>query len=240
MTKASRYCRYFFAVAVFFALNLGSAAARTGSYGNKNADNQKINTIKVVGVHKLKENFVIKAAGIKTGDFYTEEKAKRWKRKLEKLAAVDVAVIRAFPAEGGGVNLFIVVSEGKTVHAAPIISRGLTNKWSYGASYSDSDFRGKNESIKLKGMAGGTNLFEASWGQQAAYPLKMFGFEISAGYIDYSYPFRDFKAYMLDDRIKRIKSSLRLVFAPAELLEIYSAFGVEVIDVADPMLIDQG
>jgi len=202
---------------------------------------KKITDVRVVGTRKLSENYIISILGIRAGDYVSEDRINEWEKKLKKLSAVENVIIRAFPSEKENeVRIFIVISERATKKLSPEISRGLNNKWSFGLSYSDTDFRGKDERVKLKGLFGGTTLLEALWGKEATYRINHVGFIFKLRYSDYTYVFKDYSGYLLDDRIKNIEGSLEISTRPLESLKLTLAAGVDLYDLADPMLKDQG
>lgn len=202
---------------------------------------KRIAAIRVVGNEKLKESYIINILGIKIGDTYTDDKIAEWKEKLKRLAAVENAIIRAFPsADNSEVRLFIVISEQATRKISPAILRGVNNKWSFGLSYSDTDFRGRDERVKLKGLLGGTTLLEALWGKEAAYGINYVGFLFRARYNDYTYVFKDYSRYLLDDRIRNVEGSLEISIFPLKFMKLILATGVDIYDLADPMLESQG
>jgi len=200
-----------------------------------------ISEIRVVGNRKLKDTYIVNSLGIQVGDSLIDDALEKWEDALKRIPAVKNAIIKVFPIENEkNVRLYIVISERKTRKISPELSRKLTSKWSYGASYSDSNFRGRNEILKLKALTGGTNLFEASWGRNATYGLNRIGLIFTLSYLDYLYSFPDFKDILLNDRLKsfELEAALSISLTPSTKINISP--GLTVYNISEPMLENQG
>jgi len=200
-----------------------------------------ISEIRVVGNRKLKDTYIVNSLGIEVGDSLVDDALEKWEDALKRIPAVENAIIKAFPAENErNVRLYIVISEKETRKISPELSRKITNRWSYGASYSDSNFRGRNETLKLKALTGGTNFFEASWGRRATYGLNRIGLIFTLSYLDYSYSFPDFKEILLNDRLKSFEFEAALSISLNPSIKIKISPGFTLYNVSEPMLEGQG
>ena len=202
---------------------------------------RKISEIRVIGNSKLKDTYIINTLGIELGDTLDETTIERWEATLKRIPAVKNAIIKAFPIDNeNNVRLYIIISERETRKLYPELSRKLTSRWSYGASYSDSNFRGKNEVLKLRALTGGTKVVEASWGRNAVYGLNRLGLVFAVSYLDYSYSFPDYKNILLNDRLKsfEFEAALSISLSPSANIRISPGFISYMVK--EPMLEGQG
>jgi outer membrane protein assembly factor BamA len=201
---------------------------------------QTVTKIGIIGGHDVDRKLVLARFGVRTGDPFDADECERGIERVVKLSGVESAFLRILPDRaGGGVHLVIVISDADTRILRPAISRYLTNDWSFGFRFEESNFRGVDEQVKSLLLLGGVTVAKASWLKPFIPENPRFGVGLAAGYEQYDYPYPDYGRLLADDRIKRFQASVRIRLNITEFAHLSIQPGVDVIDTADTISYDE-
>ncbi|MCK4235644.1 MAG: hypothetical protein KAX38_00900, partial [Candidatus Krumholzibacteria bacterium] len=205
------------------------------------AEGRPIDYISIVGCHRVSRVLVLRALDLKEGEPFSNAKAIKGLKKVEKLGGVVSAEMRALPVSGKeNIRLFIIISEEETRFIRPQLSRRLTNDWSVGLRLVETNFRENDEKLHASLLVGGATIVEGGWLKSFFLENPLFGIGLHFAYMDYEYLFPDFKDRLVSDRIRRLQTALSLRFNALDCLTLTASPGMDRIDVEDSMLIDQG
>ena len=201
---------------------------------------QTVTKISIIGGHDVNRRLVLARFGVHTGVPFNADECERGLERVTKLAGVANAFLRILADhEGGGAHLVIVISDAKTRIMRPALSRYLTNDWSFGFRFEESNFRGMDERAKSLLLLGGATVVKASWLKPFFVENLRFGVGLSAGYEQYDYPYPDYEHLIEEDRIKRIQAAGCIRLNITEFAHLSILPGVDIIEVADTISYDE-
>jgi len=201
---------------------------------------QRVTRIGVIGGHEIDRRLVIARLGIRTGDPFDADECERGIERITKLAGAESAILRILAdREGGGVHIVIVISDADTRLMRPALSRHLTNDWSYGFRFEESNFRGMDEKVQSLLLLGGVTVSKASWVKPFFIDNPRFGVGLSAGYEQYDYPYPDFAARLVDARIRRFRGAGLIRFNITDFAHLSVSPGIDYIETADTISYDE-
>jgi outer membrane protein assembly factor BamA len=245
MTFTDRTIRYSIAL-LFVALVLAIPAAQAvcQSIPNEPAQDpgaiQTVTKVSIIGGHDVNRKLVLARFDVHPGDTFDADACEQGIEMVTKLSGVESAFLRILPDhEGDGMHLVIVISDADTRIMRPALSRYLTNDWSFGFRFEESNFRGMDEKVKSLLLLGGATIVKASW-LKPFFPENLrLGVGLSAGYEQYDYPYPDYGKLLTDDRIKRFQAAGGLRLNITEFAHLSVMPGVDVIEVADTISYDE-
>jgi outer membrane protein assembly factor BamA len=201
---------------------------------------QTVTKIGIIGGHDLNRKLVLNRFGVQTGDVFDVDECERGIERVEKLSGVENAFLRILAdREGGGVHLVIVISGADTRIMRPTISRCLTNDWSFGFRFEESNFRGMDEKVKSLLLLGGATVAKASWLKPFIMENPRFGGGLSAAYEQCDYPYPDYRRLLVDNNIKRFRASADIRLNITDFAHLTLRPGVDVIETADTISYDE-
>jgi outer membrane protein assembly factor BamA len=231
---------YFWIVLMIVAFLLAAPVteALCQSQESGTAENQEtrqaITKIGVIGGHDIDRKLVLARFGVHTGDPFDADECERGIERVSKLAGVESAILRILAdREGGGVHLVIVISDANTRIMRPALSRYLTNDWSFGLRFEESNFRGMDEEVKSLLLLGGVTVAKASWMKPFFIENPRFGVGLSAQYEQYDYPYPDYERLITENRIKRFQAAGRIRLNITDFANLSILPGVDIIETAD-------
>jgi outer membrane protein assembly factor BamA len=156
------------------------------------------------------------------------------------LSGVKSAFVRILPhRQTGGIELALVISDAETRIARPTLSRAVTNDWSVGLRFEELNLRGLGEELTADILLGGAAIARASYFKPWLIDQPYVGAGLSASYIDYDYPYPDYDRLLIGERVKRFEVAGEIRINLTDYLHISLRPGVDIIDVADTMAIDE-
>ncbi len=245
MTSAQRIIRYSAGLLLaLLAISLPAAPLSSQIIESETARDapteQTVTKIGIIGGHDVNRKLVLARFGVQTGDAFDVDECERGIERVVKLSGVKSAFLRILAdREGGGVNLVIVISDADTRIMRPAISRCLTNDWSFGFRFEESNFRGMDERVKSILLLGGATVVKASWLKPYFTENPRFGGGLSAGYEQCDYPYPDYKHLLVDERIKRLRVSADIRLNITDFAHLTIRPGVDVIETADTISYDE-
>jgi len=245
MTSTNRTTYYSIALLfVALVLTVPPAAALCQSLPNEAEQDpgaaRTVTKISIIGGHDVDRRLVLARFGVQRGDPFDADTSERGIERVAKLAGVESTFLRILPDhDGGGVHLVIVISDAETRIMRPAISRYLTNDWSFGFRFEDSNFRGMDERVKSLLLLGGATVVKASWLKPIFTENLRFGVGLAAGYEQYDYPYPDYRRLLANDRIKRFQAAGRIRLNITEFAHLSVLPGVDIIEVADTISYDE-
>ncbi len=245
MASTNRTARYgMVAFALLLAVSVPAGRADCRQLQETAAQNpgavQTVTRIGVIGGHDVDRRLILTRLGVSTGDPFDADECERGIERITKLAGVESAVLRIMAdLEGGGVQLVIVISDADTRIMRPALSRYLTNDWSFGFRFEESNFRGMDEKLKSLLLLGGVTVAKASWVKPFFIENPLFGVGISAAYEQYDYPYPDYAARLLDERIKRFRAAGMIRLNITDFAHLSVSPGIDYIETADTISYDE-
>ena len=204
------------------------------------ADGKTVTKVGIVGGHDLNRKLVLSRFGIEPGDPFDADECERGIERVSKLSGVEQAFLRILAdRERSGVHLVIVISDADTRILRPAISRCLTNDWSFGFRFEESNFRGMDEKVKSLLLLGGATVAKASWLKPSFAENPRFGAGLSAAYEQCDYPYPDYKHLLVDETIKRFRASADIRLNITDFAHLTVRPGVDVIETADTISYDE-
>jgi outer membrane protein assembly factor BamA len=198
-----------------------------------------VTKVSIIGGHGVQRRLILNRFGVRPGDPFDADLAERGIEHINKLSGVESAFLRIIPdRDTGGIQLIIVVSDADTRVMRPALSRSLTNDWSYGLRFEESNLRGTDEKLNALLLLGGAAIAKASWLKPFFIDNPSFGVGFSVAYEDYDYPYQDFGPLLRDKRITRFAAACRLRYNITDRLDLSLVPGVDVIDTADSISTD--
>ena len=245
MASTDRTIRYPVIILILL-LSLSAAAGRavcrtsTGEAERDTVPGQTVTKIGIVGGHDINRRLVLARFGVRTGDIFDADECERGLDKVKRLHGVRSAFLRVLADldTTGGVHLVIVISNADTRIMRPAVSRCLTNDWSFGFRFDETNFRGVDERVKSIMLLGGATVAKASWLKPFFLENPRFGVHISAGYEQCDYPFPDYRQLLTDDRVKRFQGFAGLRLNITDYIHLDVRPGVDVIETADTISYD--
>lgn len=199
-----------------------------------------VTKIGIIGGHDINRRLVLARFGIRTGDTFDADECERGIERVSRLAGVESATLRILAdLDGDGVHLVIVISDADTRILRPAASRYLTNDWSFGFRFDESNFRGMDEKMRALMLFGGATVAKASWLKPFFIENPRFGIGLSAGYERYDYPYPDYEHLLADDRITRFRASGLIRLNITDFANLSIKPGVDHIDMADTISYDE-
>ncbi len=200
-------------------------------------DRQRYGTVLglyVFGDYKLDKDIILKAFGMKPGDPYSNEGVRAGLANVEKIKGIHSASIKKLinPREEG-VRLAITVTEEKTWSYFPWAGRNLADKIAVGAGLRESYLMGKDQQIFLLAAFRGVTTLRAEWRKPSRPNSHGAGYEFSAAYRAYDYPFPDYRAAMKDRGIERFQSSFSFAWTVNSALSLKFSPGLDLIDMEE-------
>ena len=245
MTSANSTIHYSIVLLiVILVLSVPTAQAVCQSLSENAAQNsgseKTVTNIGVIGGHNVERKLVLARFGVPTGYPFDADECERGIERITKLTGVESAFLRILPdRERGGVQIVIVITDAKTRIMRPALSRYLTNDWSFGFRFEDSNFRGMDERVKSLLLLGGATVAKASWLKPFFIENPRFGVGLAASYERYDYPYPDFEHMLYDDLIKRYRATGRIRLNITDYANISIIPGVDIIEVADTISYDE-
>ncbi|UCF04738.1 MAG: BamA/TamA family outer membrane protein [bacterium] len=205
------------------------------------AEGKTIEGIAVIGNRKTQLELILWALRINEGEPFSRVRIEDGIKRLERLSGIERAELRIFGGQREDlVRIFLVVTEAETMHLRPLISRNIENEWGFGGQFSDSNLFGRNERLYISALFRSATILKAHWSKPFFLDTPRFGLGFSASFRDYSYPFPDFQALLVDGDIRRLQTELLLRLNIQDYFYISVSPGMDWIDVADTMLAGQG
>ncbi|MCK4349758.1 MAG: BamA/TamA family outer membrane protein [Candidatus Krumholzibacteria bacterium] len=254
MVSANRTIYYFITAALLIVLPMSAAADEALSFDpnlsqeteavastpqDQPAD-KTITKVSIIGGHNVKRSIVLSRLGIEPGDPFDPDIAEEGLERVIALSGVKSAFIRILPdRQGGGIKLVIIISDGDTRIVRPALSRALTNDWSFGVYFEDTNLRGMNEDLRVKLLLGGALIAQASFLKPWFVEQLYVGAGLSVSYTDYDYPYPDYGRLLVDKRIRRFEAGAEIRINLTDYLHLSLRPGADVIDVADSMTYDE-
>jgi outer membrane protein assembly factor BamA len=223
--------------AALAALILFSSPA--GAY---RGEGQPILGVAVYGNYGIGRDLVVSEFGLAAGDTCTQAAVLEGLERVKKLSGVRYASHKLnFDSEGRGVFILLIITEEeRTWTIYPRINRNFADKIAFGAAFSETNLRGKNEQLYLSAMVHGALILQAKWMKPRAFGAERLSAGILAGFRGYHWPYPSFQQIMVDDRIKWFEGCLSFNYRLADGFSLFLDPGLDVISAGDPMLKDQG
>jgi len=204
-------------------------------------EGQPVLGIAVYGNYDIDRDLVVNAFRIAAGDTFSRDAVSEGLARVKNLAGVRYASHKLNVDSGGrGVFILLIIEEERTWTIYPRINRNFADKIAFGAAFSEINLRGKNEQLYLSAMVHGALILQARWMKPRAFGVERLNIGIQAGYRGYHWPYPSFQQIMVDDRIKWFEGYLSFKFRLADGFSFFLDPGLDVIQVGDPMLADQG
>ena len=204
-------------------------------------EGEPVHRITIIGNHNISEDQIMRAFGIRRGEPFSTERSEKGIKRVERLSGVDAAVLKMLRDRNfEGIHLVIIITEAETRLFRPVISRTITNRWSFGVIFSERNFRGENEKLFASVLLRGATILRAGWMKPSFPEAPFFGIGLSVSYEDYDYPFPDFNTRLLDERIKRYETAVHFTFNPHYYFTVTVSPGVEKIDMTDSIAVLEG
>jgi outer membrane protein assembly factor BamA len=198
-----------------------------------------VTKISIIGGHGVQRRLVLTMFGVRPGDPFSADLAERGIERVERLSGVESAFLRVIPdRDTGGIELIIVISDADTRLMRPALSRSLTNDWSYGLRFEETNLRGADEKLDALILLGGAAIAKVSWLKPFFIENPSFGVGFRIGYEDYDYPYPDYESLLTDNRIKRFEATALLRYNMTDYLHLSLIPGIDVIEVADTISTD--
>jgi outer membrane protein assembly factor BamA len=122
-----------------------------------------IGNITIIGNTRTDDAVVLRELGLAPGDTFPEDRLDEIWDHLEDTGYFAFVDIEYEETEPGVVDLVVMVEEERTGHLAPLIEYDRRFKYLLGASFRDRNFRGKGETLQLRGAVYRIQRFEFSW-----------------------------------------------------------------------------
>jgi len=221
---------------------LASAILASAPASAYRGDGQPILGIAVYGNYNIDRDLVVRQFGLAAGDTCMYEAVREGLDRVMSLSGVRYATYKLnVDSEGRGVFVLLMITEEeRTWTVYPLISRNFADRIAFGAAFSETNLRGRNERLFLSAMVNGALILEAKWVIPRTFGTERLSAGIKAGYRGYRWPYPSFEPILVDDRIKWFEGYLFLGFRLAGGLSIFLEPGLEVIRAGDPMLEHQG
>jgi outer membrane protein assembly factor BamA len=198
-----------------------------------------VTKVSIIGGHGVKRSLVLSRFAIHPGDTFSADLSERGIERVQRLSGVESAFLRIMPdRDTGGVQLIIVISDADTRLMRPALSRGLTNDWSYGLRFEETNLRGADERLDALLLLGGAAIAKASWLKPFFVENPSFGVGFRVGYEDYDYPYPDYGRLLTDNRIKRFEATGLIRYNITDYFHLSIIAGVDVIEIADTISTD--
>jgi outer membrane protein assembly factor BamA len=221
---------------------LASAILASAPASAYRGDGQPILGIAVYGNYNIDRDLVVRQFGLAAGDTCMYEAVREGLDRVMSLSGVRYATYKLnVDSEGRGVFVLLMITEEeRTWTVYPLISRNFADRIAFGAAFSETNLRGRNERLFLSAMVNGALILEAKWVIPRTFGTERLTMGIEAAYRGYRWPYPSFEQKLVDDRIKWFEGYLFLGFRLAGGLSIFLEPGLEVIRAGDPMLEHQG
>ncbi len=204
-------------------------------------EGQPVLGIAVYGNYDIDRDLVVNAFRIAVGDTFTRDAVSEGLARVKNLSGVRYVSHKLNVDSGGrGVFILLIIEEERTWTIYPRINRNFADKIAFGAAFSETNLRGKNEQLYLSAMVHGALILQARWMKPRAFGVERLSAGIKAGYRGYHWPYPSFQHIMVDDRIKWFEGYLSFKFRLADGFSLFLDPGLDVIQTGDPMLADQG
>lgn len=188
----------------------------------------EIADIRVEGRGLVLEELILDAFGLKPGDNYSEEEAKKGLERIERFSAVKRADIwNRYDAEGTKVHVTILVKYRSTTKIRPKTTRNFANKLALGLQFTESNFRKRDEDIEVVALFRGATILSGTWKAPSMNLLPRTGIGLKIEYKDYSYPYPEFRSDLVDKRIRRLEPEFSLYFRLSEKLTLVMSPGLD-------------
>ena len=214
----------------------------TAPAGAYRGEGQTVLGVAVYGNYGLDRVLVVGEFGLAAGDTCTWDGVREGLVRVKQLSGVRYASHKLnFDSEGRGVFILLIITEEeRTWTLSPRINRNFTDKIAFGAAFTETNLRGRNEQLHLSAMVHGALILRARWMKPRAFGTERLSAGILAGYRGYRWPYPSFQQLIVDDRIKWFEGYLTFNYRLAEGFSYFLDPGLEVIQAGDPMLEHQG
>ena len=214
----------------------------TAPAGAYRGEGQTVLGVAVYGNYGLDRDLVVGEFGLAAGDTCTWDGVREGLVRVKQLSGVRYASHKLnFDSEGRGVFILLIITEEeRTWTLSPRINRNFTDKIAFGAAFTETNLRGRNEQLHLSAMVHGALILRARWMKPRAFGTERLSAGILAGYRGYRWPYPSFQQLIVDDRIKWFEGYLTFNYRLAEGFSYFLDPGLEIIQAGDPMLEHQG
>ena len=205
-------------------------------------EGQHVLGVAVYGNYHIDRSLITSEFGFVAGDTCTRDGISEGLARVKKLSGIRYASHKLnVDGEGRGVFILLIITEDeKTWTLSPLINRNFTDKIAFGAAFSETNLRGRNEQLYLSAMVHGALILQARWIKPRAFGVERLSTGILAGYRGYRWPYPSFQQIIVDDKIKWFEGYLSFNYRLADGFSYFLDPGLDVIRAGDPMLNPQG